>query len=217
MAGQLNGGGPHPGALRVTFAPGSAGSAGARGSAGTTGSACTTGSAAGSGDEAAVIDPGEDGTVDVDGKKVLATLERFDGPRASLRTPAGTRDVLVAPLPDARRAAAGLERVEVVIDGWRFELDVEPERRALLRERATNARGDAARGGPVELRAIIPGRVVSVDVAEGDTVETGARLLVLEAMKMQNELRATRPGTIGRLLVGVGQTIELGELLLVIE
>jgi biotin carboxyl carrier protein len=211
MAGQLNGRRPDPGAFRVTFAPGSAGSTGAAGSAGVAGSATS------SGDEPAVIDAGAKGTLLVDGKQLQASLERSDGPRARLTTEAGSHDVLVTPLPDARRAAAGIERVEIVIDGWRFELDVEPEPRALLRERATSARSDAARGGPVELRAIIPGRVVSVDVAEGDTVETGGRLLVLEAMKMQNELRATRAGTIGRILVGVGQTVELGELLLVIE
>src|SRR5207244_11119753 len=76
---------------------------------------------------------------------------------------------------------------------------------------------DAAEGGPSELRAIIPGRVVSVDVAEGDTVEPGRRLLVLEAMKMQNELRAPRAGTVARSAVGPGQTVEAGDLLLGIE
>jgi biotin carboxyl carrier protein len=203
MAGELNGLQPDSGALRVTFAPGSVGSAGSAGPA-------VDG-------EHAVIHAGAVGRVTVDGIERRATLELIDRPRARLTTEAGTHDVLVTPLPNTRRTAAGIERVEIVIDGWRFELDVEPERRALLRERATSARGDIARGGPVELRAIIPGRVVSVDIAEGDTVESGGRLLVLEAMKMQNELRAVRAGTVGRILVGVGQTVELGELLLVIE
>jgi biotin carboxyl carrier protein len=107
--------------------------------------------------------------------------------------------------------------VEVVVDGWRFEVDLEGEDRARLRERATRARGDRVRGGPLELRAIIPGRVVSVDVADGDVVEAGQRVLVVEAMKMQNELRAPRAGTIGRLAVGAGQTVELGDLLLAVE
>ena len=120
-------------------------------------------------------------------------------------------------VPDPGRAAAGVRRFEVVIDGWRFELDVDSELRARLRERATSARTNAAKGGPSELRAIIPGRVVSVDVAEGDTVEPGGRLLVIEAMKMQNELNAPRAGTVARVEVGPGQTVELGDLLLVIE
>jgi biotin carboxyl carrier protein len=69
----------------------------------------------------------------------------------------------------------------------------------------------------LELHAIIPGRVVSVDVAIGDTIDAGGRLLVVEAMKMQNELRSPRGGTISRLAVGPGQTVERGDLLLVIE
>jgi biotin carboxyl carrier protein len=58
---------------------------------------------------------------------------------------------------------------------------------------------------------------VSVDVAEGDAVDAGGRLLVVEAMKMQNELRSPRSGTVGRVAVGPGQTVELGDLLLVVE
>jgi biotin carboxyl carrier protein len=96
-------------------------------------------------------------------------------------------------------------------------VDVEPEARARLRDRATRAAGGRGRGGPVELRAIIPGRVVSVEVADGDEVAAGSRVLVVEAMKMQNELRAPRAGTIRRLAVGAGQTVELGDVLLVIE
>src|SRR5918999_1233321 len=76
----------------------------------------------------------------------------------------GAHDVVLLPVPDAGRSAAGVQRLEVVLDGWRFEVDLEPEARAALRERATRASGDIARGGPLELRAIIPGRVLSVDV-----------------------------------------------------
>jgi len=153
----------------------------------------------------------------VDGAPEEVSLETVKPPRGRLRTRTGVHDVLFLPLPDARRSAGGIERVEVVIDGWRFEVDLEGEDRARLRERATRARGDRVRGGPLELRAIIPGRVVSVDVADGDVVEAGQRVLVVEAMKMQNELRAPRAGTIGRLAVGAGQTVELGDLLLVVE
>jgi biotin carboxyl carrier protein len=153
----------------------------------------------------------------VDGALEEASLKPMGPPRARLATRAGRHDVLVLPLPDARRATAGVQRLEIVVDGWRFELDVQAEARARLRERATRAQGDRARGGPFELRAIIPGRVISVDVAEGDAVEAGQRVLVVEAMKMQNELRAPRAGTIGRLGVGPGQTVELGDLLLVVE
>jgi biotin carboxyl carrier protein len=67
-----------------------------------------------------------------------------------------------------------------------------------------------------ELRAIIPGRVVAVSVSAGDRVVVGQPLLVVEAMKMQNELRSPRDGIVVQLAVGPGQTIELGDLLAVI-
>jgi biotin carboxyl carrier protein len=110
----------------------------------------------------------------------------------------------------------GAIRVEVVLDGWRFELDVEDAERAELRERATRGRPDAAAGVPRELRAIIPGRIVSVAVAPGDAVIEGQALLVVEAMKMQNEIRAPRDGTVERIAVGPGATVDLGDVLLVL-
>ena len=103
------------------------------------------------------------------------------------------------------------------VNGRVHEVDVEPEARAALRDRATRAAGDATHGGPLEVRAIIPGRVLEVDVADGDAVEAGQRVLVVEAMKMQNELRSPRAGTITAVAVGPGQTVELGDLLLVVE
>jgi biotin carboxyl carrier protein len=72
-------------------------------------------------------------------------------------------------------------------------------------------------GGPLEIHAIIPGRVAAVAVAPGDVVAAGQTLLVVEAMKMQNELRTPRDGTVQRVAVGVGETIDLGDLLVVLE
>jgi biotin carboxyl carrier protein len=112
----------------------------------------------------------------------------------------------------------GRRPVEVVVDGWRFVFLVEDADRADLRERASRDRSDAAGGGgPLEIRAIIPGRVAAVVVAAGDAVEAGQPLLVVEAMKMQNEVRSPRDGVVGRVAVGARQTIEVGDLLLVIE
>jgi biotin carboxyl carrier protein len=161
------------------------------------------------------VDSGRSGAVDADGRKASITVG--EPPRARLTTATGSHTLLATPLPNLARAAAGVQRLEVVVDGWRFELDVESAARARLRERATSVRAVGGQGGPSEVRAIIPGRVISVDVAEGDAVEAGGRLLVLEAMKMQNEVRAPRGGTVARLAVGPGQTVELGDVLLVIE
>ena len=171
---------------------------------------------------AALVEIDATGNVNIDGQRRMTALVDVASAHARLLETGEDGDrrlhqVLVTPLPDPRRAAAGVQRLEVVIDGWRFELDVESDQRARLRERATSTRGADTKGGPSELRAIIPGRVVSVDVAEGDTVEPGGRLLVLEAMKMQNELKAPRAGRVVRVAVGPGQTVELGDVLLVIE
>jgi len=54
------------------------------------------------------------------------------------------------------------------------------------------------------------GRIVEICVAQGDHVEAGAILLVLEAMKMQNEIRASRAGAVDRVEVAAGQTVEGG-------
>ncbi len=111
----------------------------------------------------------------------------------------------------------GRRPIEVVVDGWRFELLVEDDARAALRERASRDRSAAgATGGPLEIRAIIPGRIVSVAVAPGDTVEAGQTLLAVEAMKMQNELRAPRAGTVTRVPAGTGTTVDVGDVLVVL-
>ena len=104
-----------------------------------------------------------------------------------------------------------------MVDGWRVEVELEPERRASLRERARRASDVAGRSGPVEVHAIIPGRIVALSVAPGDAVEAGQQLLVLEAMKMQNELRAPREGSIERIPIAVGENVEVGDLLMVIS
>jgi biotin carboxyl carrier protein len=153
----------------------------------------------------------------------LATLDARDG-RATLAEVGKAADgerhqVLLATANGAPNAApiGGPRVLEVVVDGWRFEVEVEPESRAALRERARRDRGDAGHSGPAEVHAIIPGVVVSIAVAAGDQIEAGQQLLVVEAMKMQNELRAPRAGRIERVTVGERSTIEVGDLLVVIE
>jgi biotin carboxyl carrier protein len=132
----------------------------------------------------------------------------------------GTRLLLlpaVEPAGQATGAGRGTTRREIVVDGWRFEVEVDSERRARLRERARRGGRDAAGGGPAEVHAMIPGVVVAVAVVPGDAVTAGQRLLVVEAMKMQNEVRAPRDGIVGRVAVGERRTIEVGDLLLVLE
>jgi len=112
----------------------------------------------------------------------------------------------------------GIRSVEVIVDGWRFVLSVEDEARASLRERATRAGAAAGgAGGALEIRAIIPGRIASVAVTPGESVDAGQTLLAVEAMKMQNELRSPRGGTVMRVPAAVGATVEVGDVLVILE
>ena len=83
-----------------------------------------------------------------------------------------------------------------------------------LRAAQVAAGGDA---GPKPLKAPMPGRIVRVLVAEGETVEAGQGCVVIEAMKMQNELKAPRGGVVTRLAAAVGETVAANAVLLVIQ
>lgn len=155
----------------------------------------------------------------IDGAPADARLSRLDEVRGRLeikdQDAAARTDVLLGasrPGPDR-----GTILREVVVDGWRFEIQVENEEQVRLRERARRGDAAAADGGPVTLRAVIPGRVVAVAVKNGDAVVAGQQLLVVEAMKMQNEIQAPRDGIVERVAVAVGKTIEIGDLLVVIQ
>ena len=76
------------------------------------------------------------------------------------------------------------------------------------RARARKQRGGALASSDDELRAPMPGRVVRVSVAAGDAVEVGAPLLVIEAMKMENELRAEAAGVVRAVHTEVGASVE---------
>ena len=143
-------------------------------------------------------------------------LRWLDDERASLGAADGRSVAGILLLPSEATERPGVSRREVIVDGWRVVVDVESAARASLRDRARRGRSEAASGGPASVRAIIPGVVVAVSVAVGDQVSTGQQLLVVEAMKMQNELRATRAGTVQQLAATAGQTIEVGDLLVVI-
>jgi biotin carboxyl carrier protein len=118
------------------------------------------------------------------------------------------------PTPEDR--SAGRQRREVIVDGWRFEVVLEDAGRAALRERAARLGGTHGHATRHVLRAQIPGRVVSVVVVPGESVEAGQRLLSVEAMKMENEVRSPRAGTVERVAVAVDQTVDHGDELVVI-
>jgi acetyl/propionyl-CoA carboxylase alpha subunit len=96
------------------------------------------------------------------------------------------------------------------IDGWRFEVEALDERTRAIRDRAAAA---AANSGPAPLVAPMPGLIVRVLCAPGDVVTAGTPLVVMEAMKMENELRAAGDGTVQTVLVSAGKAVEKGTVL----
>ncbi|MEO7793377.1 MAG: biotin/lipoyl-containing protein [Thermoanaerobaculia bacterium] len=82
---------------------------------------------------------------------------------------------------------------------------------------AERAHGEAGKQGKKTVKAYMPGRVVEVRVAAGDLVEAGQPLVVLEAMKMQNEIQAERSGVVSRIFVTAGEAVEGGDPLFEID
>lgn len=100
---------------------------------------------------------------------------------------------------------------DLSVDGFRLNVEALDERGRAIRELAGAAKKVA---GPSQLRAPMPGLVVRVNVAEGDTVRAGQGLVVMEAMKMENELRASVAGVVRTIHVTPGNAVEKGALLL---
>jgi biotin carboxyl carrier protein len=94
-----------------------------------------------------------------------------------------------------------------VLDGYRFEIEVHDPRR--WSGRSADQRGDAVQ----TVAAPMPGKVVRVLVAPGDAVASGQGVLVVEAMKMQNEMKAARAGRVISVTVKEGATVTAGEVL----
>ncbi|MBN1451847.1 MAG: biotin/lipoyl-binding protein [Anaerolineales bacterium] len=108
----------------------------------------------------------------------------------------------------------GEEKWEVLLMGRQFPVMVEDERDKRLRAAAG---GSVSETGEYHLKAPMPGMVVSILVKEGQEIEKGQVLLILESMKMQNELKSPRAGTIGRLRVKAGESVEQKQTLLSVQ
>jgi biotin carboxyl carrier protein len=100
---------------------------------------------------------------------------------------------------------------EVLLMGRQYPVMVEDEREKRLRAAAG---GSVSETGEYHLKAPMPGMVVSIPVEEGQEIEKGQVLLILESMKMQNELKAPRAGSIGRIRVKPGESVEQRQTLL---
>jgi biotin carboxyl carrier protein len=113
----------------------------------------------------------------------------------------------------ARRAGAP-GRYTIHLDGFRFEVEALDERTRAIRQLT----GSAARPtGPASLSAPMPGLVVRVLVQPGERVQAGQGVVVIEAMKMENELRASAAGVVRTIPVAPGSAVEKGAVLVEFE
>lgn len=146
-----------------------------------------------------------DGHLVVDGEKKSYTFEVLREGYVSLIVDGRSVPVSVEPV--------GEDQLEVTIDGQRTTVRVKDERDLLLDEFGLGE--DAAAGG--EVRAPMPGLVLDVLVKEGDEVTAGQGLLVLEAMKMENELKAPSGGVVTTIHASNGDAVDKDALLIEIE
>lgn len=107
----------------------------------------------------------------------------------------------------------GEDQWQVLLLGHQYPVRVEDERERRLKAAAGGRPSDS---GEFQLKAPMPGLVVSVPVAEGQEIEKGQVLLILESMKMQNELKAPKDGKVGRIRVRPGQSVEQRQVLLTV-
>ena len=146
--------------------------------------------------------------VTVDGAPVRATLAEVEGTPVRLVTIGDEMHRVLA------RRAGERGRYTLSLDGHRFEVEALDERTRAIRDLSA---ASAASSGPAPLVAPMPGLIVRVAVAEGDEVRAGQPLVVMEAMKMENELRAQAAGRVKSVLVAAGQAVEKGTLLIELE
>jgi biotin carboxyl carrier protein len=135
--------------------------------------------------------------VDVDARALTAGVR-------SLRIDGASHVAAVTDGPDG-----GLT---VQVDGELHAVRVEDAARHAIRTRGGAARGE----GSQTLKAPLPGKITLVAVKPGDAVNRGDTLLVIEAMKMENELKAAAAGTVSEVHVAPGQAVNPGDVLLVI-
>jgi pyruvate carboxylase subunit B len=135
-------------------------------------------------------------TIEVDARQPMSGL-------ASLLADGASHVADVVPLDGGRL---------VDLDGSTYRVEVEDYARHLIR-----TRGGAAGGGAGQtIKAPLPGKITHVAVAVGDHVERGDTVIVIEAMKMENEFKAAAAGTVTEVRVQPGQPVNAGDVLVLI-
>ena len=146
--------------------------------------------------------------ITVDGHGVLAKVDEIDGTPVRIVT-IGSEVHRVILRKGSTRGAYTLW-----VDGFRFDGEAVDERTRTIRD-ITAVSSKAT--GPAPVVAPMPGLIVRVNVAVGDSVQAGQGIVVMEAMKMENELRSSGPGTVKAVNVQPGKAVEKGTVLVELE
>ena len=142
------------------------------------------------------IDINDKGHVKIDGKLLDIDFSSLDGtPLFSLILNGQSYDVDIE---------SDEELYRVMLKGQMYEVQVQDERT----HRLAGVRGSVEVSGEVQLKAPMPGVVVKVAIEEGQTVQKGDLLVVLESMKMQNEFKSPKEGVIHHVRVTQGEKVE---------
>jgi len=160
--------------------------------------------------------------VAIDGKNYRLDLNRADGGWSCRLDGRGVEVNAVLVRPDVLSLRIGSlayevksERVANDLYLWvgstRFTVEVRDPRSLRGRTRV----GDDQ--GPKRVVAPMPGKVVRLLVGEGDEVESGRGVAVVEAMKMQNEIKSPKRGTVQKILVNEGAAVNAGDVLVIVE
>jgi biotin carboxyl carrier protein len=146
--------------------------------------------------------------VDIGGRTVEVNAEQL---AAAVEVEPGVYSILHEGQSYEVRVLHGPEGLAVEAAGGRVNAQVRDPRDY------SKGAGAAVGFGRQNIHALMPGKVIRVLVQAGESVEIGQGLVVVEAMKMQNETKATRPGHVAEVCVQDGDTVGAGDTLLVLE
>jgi biotin carboxyl carrier protein len=152
--------------------------------------------------------------VDLEGERVRVDGVEISSAELAVFPGTAVRHLLTDGRSTTVVAARGDDGWDLVVDGWPVQAQVVDERTRAIQ--AMTGRGGAPQG-PKPVRAPMPGLVVRIEVAAGDVVRQGQGVVIMEAMKMENELRAEAPGRVSRVLVQTGEAVQKGAVLVEFE
>jgi biotin carboxyl carrier protein len=150
------------------------------------------------------IDINQDGRVTIDGEDIDVNFTTISEALYSVIIDHASFEALV----EQRDG-----RFNVLLSGEQYEIEVADEQQQRL---LRSSGGVEVSQGELSIRSPMPGLIVAVKATEGQIIEKGDSLCVLESMKMENEIKAPRAGTVGRVYVTPGDRVEQNKVLLII-